>query len=70
MSMRVRTQASLTSSISRFGTDFESLGRLGKGGFGEVVQARNKLDGMMYAIKIIKVRWFTRICGVFPSVCV
>lgn len=42
-------------SYSRFQSDFEVLGKLGKGGFGEVVKARNKLDGVVYAIKIIKV---------------
>lgn len=42
------------SSHSRFTTDFDSLGKLGKGGFGEVVKAKNKLDGVIYAIKVIK----------------
>jgi hypothetical protein len=48
--------ATMPGSYSRFQTDFEVLGKLGKGGFGEVVKARNKLDGVVYAIKIIKVR--------------
>nr|OQO18636.1 hypothetical protein B0A51_14368 [Rachicladosporium sp. CCFEE 5018] len=39
--------------VSRYGADFTELGRLGKGGFGEVVKARNKLDGSVYAIKKI-----------------
>jgi translation initiation factor 2-alpha kinase 4 len=38
---------------SRYANDFTELGRLGKGGFGEVVKARNKLDGNAYAIKKI-----------------
>ena len=38
---------------SRYTTDFVEQGRLGRGGFGEVVRARNKLDGMTYAIKKI-----------------
>lgn len=41
-------------SSSRYANDFTELGRLGKGGFGEVVKARNKLDGGVYAIKKVK----------------
>ncbi|KAI6785084.1 Serine/threonine-protein kinase-like protein [Emericellopsis cladophorae] len=36
--------------------DFIEEGRLGKGGFGEVVKARQKLDGHIYAIKKITQR--------------
>lgn len=38
---------------SRFRADFIEEGRLGKGGFGEVVKVRKKLDGQFYAIKKI-----------------
>ncbi|KAL8810511.1 MAG: hypothetical protein Q9200_002524 [Gallowayella weberi] len=38
---------------SRFATDFVQEGRLGKGGYGSVVKARNRLDSNFYAIKII-----------------
>lgn len=38
---------------SRYKEDFIEEGRLGKGGFGEVVKARKKLDGQIYAIKKI-----------------
>ncbi|KAF8463587.1 kinase-like domain-containing protein [Kalaharituber pfeilii] len=40
-------------SLSRYANDFSEVGRLGRGGFGEVVKARNRLDGRMYAVKKI-----------------
>lgn len=45
---------SVAEPLSRYSADFTELGRLGKGGFGEVVKARNKLDGGVYAVKKIK----------------
>ncbi|KAL9044807.1 MAG: hypothetical protein Q9214_002082 [Letrouitia sp. 1 TL-2023] len=41
-------------SFSRFVSDFVQEGRLGRGAYGEVVKARNKLDSGIYAIKKIK----------------
>lgn len=38
---------------SRYLTDFEPVDCLGKGGYGVVFEARNKLDGRHYAIKRI-----------------
>lgn len=43
-------------SNSRYAKDFVEDGRLGRGGFGEVFRARNKVDGQPYAIKKIKAR--------------
>ncbi|KAJ3022418.1 hypothetical protein HKX48_006235 [Thoreauomyces humboldtii] len=40
--------------LSRYRLDFEEIEFLGKGGFGEVVKARNRIDGRFYAIKKIK----------------
>ncbi|KAG1140239.1 hypothetical protein G6F37_009236 [Rhizopus arrhizus] len=39
---------------SRYKTDFEEIEFLGKGGFGEVIKVRNRLDGRLYAIKKIR----------------
>eukprot|EP01122_Echinamoeba_exundans_P017826 TRINITY_DN9778_c0_g1_i1.p1 TRINITY_DN9778_c0_g1~~TRINITY_DN9778_c0_g1_i1.p1 ORF type:complete len:1557 (+),score=338.20 TRINITY_DN9778_c0_g1_i1:220-4890(+) len=41
---------------TRYRSDFEELGVLGKGGFGEVVSVRNRLDGRIYAIKKIRLK--------------
>ncbi|ORX48853.1 Serine/threonine-protein kinase [Hesseltinella vesiculosa] len=40
--------------LSRYKSDFEEIEFLGKGGFGEVVKCRNRLDGRLYAIKKIR----------------
>lgn len=39
---------------SRYLNDFVEIGRLGRGGYGEVVKARHKLENRAYAIKKIK----------------
>lgn len=38
---------------SRYENDFIEVGRLGKGGFGEVVKAKHRVDGQFYAVKKI-----------------
>jgi translation initiation factor 2-alpha kinase 4 len=40
--------------VSRYKTDWEETSRLGKGGYGEVVKARNRMDLATYAIKKIR----------------
>ena len=34
--------------VSRYSTDFEQIKTIGRGGFGSVVEAKNKLDGVRY----------------------
>lgn len=45
---------SYTAPLSRYAKEFVEEGRLGRGGFGEVFRARNKVDGQPYAIKKVK----------------
>lgn len=40
---------------SRYRTEFEEVEKLGQGGFGTVVKARNKLDNNFYAIKKVRI---------------
>ncbi|KAJ6789717.1 hypothetical protein PWT90_00581 [Aphanocladium album] len=54
--------------ISRYTEDFVEEGRLGKGGFGEVVKARKKLDGQIYAIKKITQRSQTSLTEILKEV--
>ncbi|RCK65291.1 eIF-2-alpha kinase GCN2 [Candida viswanathii] len=42
--------------MGRYARDFEEVGKLGRGGFGEVVKARNRMEGTFYAVKKIKHR--------------
>jgi translation initiation factor 2-alpha kinase 4 len=55
-------------SFSRYKEDFNEDGRLGKGGFGEVVKARKKLDGQFYAIKKITQKSSTSLTEILKEV--
>ena len=39
-----------------FKKDFKDLGLLGSGGFAEVRKVESKIDGKVYAVKIIKIK--------------
>jgi len=41
---------------SRYQNEYDEIETLGKGGFGQVFKARNRLDGQLYAIKKIKLQ--------------
>ena len=51
--IKSKTPATVTTSSSRYLTDFEELEFLGRGGFGSVVKVRNKIDDRFYAVKKI-----------------
>lgn len=48
-----QTDLALSRPANRYWHDFEDEKELGRGGFGRVVMAKNKLDGHSYAIKMI-----------------
>ena len=67
-SPRLRRESTNTPSISRYKTDFVELGRLGRGGYGEVVKSRNKLDGRFYAVKKIVQATTSSLDGVLSEI--
>ncbi|KAI5303954.1 hypothetical protein KEM56_007028, partial [Ascosphaera pollenicola] len=54
--IRPRSGALAAVSTSRYASDFQEERPLGKGGFGQVVRARNKFDNRVYAVKKISSR--------------
>lgn len=53
---RGRRESNTVHASSRYGKEFVEDGRLGRGGYGEVFRARNRIDGQLYAIKKIRAR--------------
>lgn len=51
-----RRESASVSASSRYAKEFVEDGKLGRGGYGEVFRARNRIDGQLYAIKKIKAR--------------
>lgn len=49
-----RDSVHLPRNHSRYLNDFTKIGRLGRGGYGEVVKVRHKLENQVYAIKVIR----------------
>lgn len=54
--LRSRHQSTTMTNTSRYEKEFAEDGRLGRGGFGEVFKARNRIDGQVYAVKKIKAK--------------
>ncbi|EPS37632.1 hypothetical protein H072_8670 [Dactylellina haptotyla CBS 200.50] len=51
MRRRRGSNTAVAAPIGRYSQEWDEIQRLGRGGFGEVVKARNKYDGNFYAIK-------------------
>ncbi|QBZ63407.1 hypothetical protein PoMZ_05088 [Pyricularia oryzae] len=54
--LRHGSMSRATAPQSRWATEWIEEGRLGKGGFGEVVKARNMVENVVYAVKKIRQR--------------
>jgi translation initiation factor 2-alpha kinase 4 len=66
--LRRESSSGVAGSYSRYATDWVEQGRLGKGGYGVVVKARNKVDGRIYAIKKIKQKSAAALTNVLSEV--
>jgi translation initiation factor 2-alpha kinase 4 len=66
--LRRESSAGIGGAYSRYASDWVEQGRLGKGGYGEVVKARNKVDGRTYAIKKIKQKTASALTEVLSEV--
>lgn len=63
-----RRESAAAPVVSRYRSDFVEAGRLGRGGFGEVVRSRNKLDARFYAIKKIKSKSASKLNDVLSEI--
>ncbi|KAK2467467.1 hypothetical protein APHAL10511_000322 [Amanita phalloides] len=54
--------------VSRWKEDWEELELLGRGAFGSVVKARNRIDGRIYAVKKIRLRTVQKDTKIFREV--
>ncbi|XP_018595763.2 interferon-induced, double-stranded RNA-activated protein kinase isoform X1 [Scleropages formosus] len=50
----LENSAEKTATQSRFLHDYDSISRIGKGGFGQVFKARRKIEKCFFAVKIVK----------------
>ncbi|KAI9718986.1 MAG: hypothetical protein M1828_006362 [Chrysothrix sp. TS-e1954] len=67
LSRRVSRPETATS-VSRFASEYGEVSRLGKGGYGEVVKAKNKNDNNFYAIKKVSHKTPAELSRVLPEV--
>jgi translation initiation factor 2-alpha kinase 4 len=68
LKLRRESSSGIGGTYSRYATDWVEQGRLGKGGYGVVVKARNKVDGRIYAIKKIKQKSASALTSVLSEV--
>jgi translation initiation factor 2-alpha kinase 4 len=66
--LRRESSSGIGGPYSRYSTDWVEQGRLGKGGYGVVVKARNKVDKRIYAIKKIKQKSASALTSVLSEV--
>jgi len=66
--LRRESSSGIGGAFSRYASDWVEQGRLGKGGYGEVVKSRNKVDGRIYAIKKIRQKTASALTEVLSEV--